>query len=233
MRHLFTISACALLLAIAGCAASLPRYRMEALTKVYAVKMQGSESKFPAELESVQSALDEGDRLLQQSDSKNAERFYLIALRKAEIVEQEMGREAARFEVEHLRAEELRRETERQKALEDLKRKLAEEREREEREARETRKRSERVPPPREREREQRSLPLHHTVKRGETLPQIAAQSDVYNDPALWPLIYRANRDQIRDPRRIWPGQVLRIPRYASREEIAEARRYAQERQFP
>jgi nucleoid-associated protein YgaU len=65
---------------------------------------------------------------------------------------------------------------------------------------------------------------------RGETLPQIAAQSDVYNDLTVWPLLYRANRDQIRDPGHIWPGQVLRIPRNLSREEIAEARRYSQDK---
>lgn len=230
MSSLAKISVCALLLAVAGCATHLPRYRMEALTKVYGVKMQGSESKFPAELESIQAALDEGDRLLQQSDAGQAEQYYLIALRKAEIVQQEMEHEAALREEERIRAEELKKEEERQRALEDLKRKFAEEREREERE---TRKRAERVSPPREREREVRPLPQYHTVKRGETLPQIAAQVEVYNDASLWPLLYRANRDQIRDPRRIWPGQVLRIPRNVSREDIAEARRYAQERQLP
>jgi nucleoid-associated protein YgaU len=67
-------------------------------------------------------------------------------------------------------------------------------------------------------------------VTRGESLPFIASQPQVYGDRTLWPLIYRANRDQIRDPRHIWPGQVLRIPRNMGREDVAEARRYAQER---
>ena len=230
MKYLVNLSLCALLLTVSGCASHLPRYRMEALTKVYAARMQGSESKFPDESASIQAALDEGDRLLQHKDAEKAERYYMLALRKAEIVEQQIRNESARREEERLRAEELKRESERQRALEDLKLKFAEELVKEEQEVR---RKAEKVPSHRERERESRALSQYHTVKRGETLPQIAAQFDVYNDASLWPLLYRANRDQIRDPRRIWPGQVLRIPRSVSREDIAEARRYAQDRHFP
>jgi nucleoid-associated protein YgaU len=49
-----------------------------------------------------------------------------------------------------------------------------------------------------------------HVVQPGETLWRIAAQ--VTGDPHLWPLLYRANRDQIVDPSRLYPGQVLSIP---------------------
>jgi len=49
-----------------------------------------------------------------------------------------------------------------------------------------------------------------HEVQVGETLWQIAAQ--VAGDPHLWPELYRANRDQIVDPSRLYPGQVLSIP---------------------
>jgi nucleoid-associated protein YgaU len=66
-----------------------------------------------------------------------------------------------------------------------------------------------------------------YTVRRGETLPQIAARSEIYNDASLWPLIYRANRDQIRNPTQLWPGQVLKIPRHFSRDEAIEAKRYS------
>ncbi len=67
-----------------------------------------------------------------------------------------------------------------------------------------------------------------YTVRRGESLPQIASRAEVYADSQLWPLLYRSNRDQISDPRRIWPGQVLRVPRNLNAEELAEARRFAQ-----
>src|SRR6185369_14849460 len=71
---------------------------------------------------------------------------------------------------------------------------------------------------------------LRHTVKRGETLPQIAALAEVYGDASLWPLIYKSNRDQISNPAVLWPGQVLRIPRNSDRNDINEARRFSSER---
>jgi nucleoid-associated protein YgaU len=49
-----------------------------------------------------------------------------------------------------------------------------------------------------------------HEVQPGETLWQIAAQFT--GDPHQWPELYRANRDQIKDPSRLYPGQVLSIP---------------------
>ena len=70
-------------------------------------------------------------------------------------------------------------------------------------------------------------LPTSYTVRRGETLPQISARTEIYNDSTLWPIIYRANRDQIRDPKRLWPGQVFVIPRNFTRAEADEARRYS------
>jgi len=67
----------------------------------------------------------------------------------------------------------------------------------------------------------------HYTVGSGETLWTIAAHSRVYADPLLWPLIYRANRDQIKNPRQIYQGQVLSIPRQLSTSELTTARETA------
>lgn len=53
---------------------------------------------------------------------------------------------------------------------------------------------------------------LEYVVEAGESLASISAQSDVYDDPLLWPLIYKFNRDQIKDPAMIYPGQRLQIP---------------------
>jgi nucleoid-associated protein YgaU len=55
-----------------------------------------------------------------------------------------------------------------------------------------------------------------HVVQQGETLWHIAAQ--VSGDPHEWPELYRANRDQIKDPSLLYPGQRLRIPEPGSEE---------------
>lgn len=66
-----------------------------------------------------------------------------------------------------------------------------------------------------------------YVVKRGDTLPSIAARHEIYNDSFMWPLIYKANRDQIKDPKVLYTGQDLKIPREMSMDEIIEARREA------
>lgn len=71
------------------------------------------------------------------------------------------------------------------------------------------------------------NYPVVYVVKKGDTLPAIAARHDIYNDSFMWPVIYKANRDQIKDPKVLYTGQNLRIPRDMSMEEIVEARREA------
>ncbi|MCD6182071.1 MAG: LysM peptidoglycan-binding domain-containing protein [Candidatus Cloacimonetes bacterium] len=53
----------------------------------------------------------------------------------------------------------------------------------------------------------------NYTVKKGEYLAKISGYEFIYNDATKWPIIYRANRDQIKDPNLIYPNQVLKIPR--------------------
>jgi nucleoid-associated protein YgaU len=60
-----------------------------------------------------------------------------------------------------------------------------------------------------------------HVVQPGESLATIA--QDELGDIALWPLLYRANRDRIKDPARIYPGQELTIPEPGSGAEVPEA----------
>ncbi|MCU0575478.1 MAG: LysM peptidoglycan-binding domain-containing protein [Desulfobacterota bacterium] len=69
--------------------------------------------------------------------------------------------------------------------------------------------------------------PSIYVVKKGDTLPSIAARHEVYNDSFMWPLIYKANRDQIKDPKDLYAGQDLKIPREMTTDEIVEARREA------
>ena len=68
---------------------------------------------------------------------------------------------------------------------------------------------------------------LSYTVSEGELLWSIAKRPDIYGDPLLWPLLYQANRDQIKDPRQIYAGQTLTIPRNVSEEERERARNLA------
>ena len=49
-----------------------------------------------------------------------------------------------------------------------------------------------------------------HEVRPGETLWTIAAIT--VGDPTLWPALYLANRDQIKDPALVYPGQQLAVP---------------------
>jgi nucleoid-associated protein YgaU len=47
-------------------------------------------------------------------------------------------------------------------------------------------------------------------VKKGDTLSKISKQ--FYGDANAYKKIFDANRDQLKDPDKIQPGQVLRIP---------------------
>jgi hypothetical protein len=68
-----------------------------------------------------------------------------------------------------------------------------------------------------------------YKVGEKETLWTISAQPHVYDEGLLWPLLYQANRDQIKDPRQIFPGQVLSIRRDMTKKELEDARQRARE----
>lgn len=49
-----------------------------------------------------------------------------------------------------------------------------------------------------------------YTVERGDTLSAIARK--MYGDASKYPIIFEANKPMLKDPDKIYPGQVLRIP---------------------
>lgn len=50
----------------------------------------------------------------------------------------------------------------------------------------------------------------YHTVVKGDTLSKIAKEQ--YGDANAYPRIFEANKPMLKDPDKIYPGQVLRIP---------------------
>jgi nucleoid-associated protein YgaU len=60
----------------------------------------------------------------------------------------------------------------------------------------------------------------------------IAGKIDIYGDPFMWPKIWQANTDIVRNPDIIHPGQVLQLPVPAPKtsEEMKAERRYWREK---
>ena len=215
---------------LASCTtAAVPRWRVEAIVALNTVRQAGGETRYPAEFRSASKSVELAEGLTLDREIEEADRYYQLALIESNLIERKLAAEKVAREVEAARreAEDRRRQDEQRQRDEEARR--AREKAQAEQEAlAEAQAQARRAA---ERARLQvKPLASYHTVKRGETLPQISALAEVYNDNLLWPLLYRANRDQIRDPRHLWPGQVLRIPRGVSRDDLAEARRYAQDK---
>jgi nucleoid-associated protein YgaU len=220
----------------AGCAVTSPKFKNEA-DELF-LRYRGSEAAtfFPAAFEDIYLTIHRGDEQLSKNNIESADLYFQLALGKISLLEKQYVDEVKRRE----EAARLVLEQREKDAAEELRRKLELEREQAEEAANaalragkiaaekaEARRRAERA------RYEKEAIPAAvHTVKRGETLPQIAALAEVYGDSSLWPLLYKANRDQISNPAVLWPGQVLRIPRYYDRNDLNEARRFSSDRQL-
>ncbi len=69
-----------------------------------------------------------------------------------------------------------------------------------------------------------------YNVVRGDHLWGISSKSTIYGNPYQWPLIFKANRDKIKDADLIHPGQVFTINRNASQGDIDAAVNHARTR---
>jgi len=225
---------------LTACTASAPTWRGKSAALVEELVRQDALALYPQEYLNLLETFEHGEAVLHvQGDEKEADVFYLLVLQKGALLKDELSRHRqrkAQEERDRIAAEAARVEGERllrEAAMAEARLREQELRnaERERRNAeREARAAANSAAAAARFEASKESLQqrtLSYTVRRGETLPQIAARTEVYNDSSLWPLIYRANRDQIRDPKQLWPGQVLKIPRHFSRDEALEAKRYS------
>ncbi len=59
---------------------------------------------------------------------------------------------------------------------------------------------------------------VNYTVVKGDYLWKIAKKPDFYGNGFAWPMIYKANRDKIKNPDLIYPKQVFTIPKLSDEE---------------
>jgi DNA repair exonuclease SbcCD ATPase subunit len=59
---------------------------------------------------------------------------------------------------------------------------------------------------------------IAYTVVKGDCLWNIAKKKEHYANPFAWPIIYKANRDQIKNPDLIFPKQTFKIPNLTEEE---------------
>ena len=52
--------------------------------------------------------------------------------------------------------------------------------------------------------------PATYVVKSGDSLSKIAKKT--LGSPNKWKALWEANKDQVKDPDKIYPGQVLKLP---------------------
>lgn len=69
-----------------------------------------------------------------------------------------------------------------------------------------------------------KSANASYTVMRGDYLWKIAKKPDVYGDPFAWVRLWTANRNLIKDPNLIYPGQILNVHRVAGPNEYVVKR---------
>jgi len=59
---------------------------------------------------------------------------------------------------------------------------------------------------------------IMYTVVRGDCLWNIAKKKEHYGNGFAWPVIYKANRDQIKNPDLIYPKQMFKVPNLTEEE---------------
>jgi len=224
---------------MAGCAKPPVAELETARYLVYHAAEVGAADWSPGEYQLARDALVAAEQQMEKQQYRAALRTISLAQRYAEAARIESEHAVARLaELERQRVEKVRRQEEqRQRELAAEQEAAQRQQELERRRQLETRQAAARAanaasaaktppppPPPVEPAKVER-----YEVKAGQNLAEIASLSAVYGDRLLWPLIYRANRKQIKTPREIAPAQLLDIPRDKNIEELEAARQEALE----
>jgi hypothetical protein len=71
---------------------------------------------------------------------------------------------------------------------------------------------------------------MSYNVVRGDHLWGISAKPTIYGNPYQWPLIFKANRDRIKDADVIEPGQVFSIDKSPAGADVSAAVEHARRR---
>ena len=75
-----------------------------------------------------------------------------------------------------------------------------------------------------------RAASMQYEVVHGDSLWAISGKAETYNNPYQWPLIFKANRDQIKDADLIHPGQTFDVDRNPSAADVEAAVDHARNR---
>ena len=180
-----------------------------------------------AEYQAARTALDDARALMKASDYGEARDSLDFALQHARraVVFAEEGKEARRLEEEQQRAKAEEEKEVHQATHENQKEKKPVVKK--EKPSPQPKPVAKPKPKPKPK---QKVIPANdYSVGSGETLWTISAQPEVYGEGLLWPLLYQANRDQIKDPRQIFPGQSLSIRRDMTEADLEDARQKARE----
>lgn len=238
MRLFLTVIIVAVVLA--GCAKAPKTELEEAQYLVQHAAELGARDWSPGEYQLAREALEAAERQIENHQYRSAQRTLQLARRYAEAARIESEKAAERVAaLERQRAEKARlAEEERQRLLAEQQQAQQRQLELEQRRQAATEATTEATtaasaaravkpsppPPPPEPIKVER-----YEVRAGQSLADIAGLPEVYDDRLLWPLIYRANRDQIKTPGEISPGQILSVPRDKTREEFEAARQEARQ----
>lgn len=171
----------------------------------------------PAEYQAARTALNDARAAMQDSDygdARDSLDFSLQHARRAVVLSEEGQSKRLKEEKDRARIEEARL-----KAIEERKQK-----------APITEKKKPTTQPKKVVKTKPKVVPANdYAVGNGENLWTISAHPEVYGEGLLWPLLYQANRDQIKDPRQIFPGQSLSIRRDMTEADLEDARQTARE----